>query len=94
MGRHSLSSRARVSRAEEAPTDGGLLSRCGSADQEQEQEEEEQEEERLTGPPPASGGRSGETAAPVSTLVSGSSASSRRWEREREMEGRRGESGG
>lgn len=37
----------------------------------------------------------GETGTPVSTLVSGSSSSSsrRRWERERVMEGRRGESG-
>lgn len=35
-----------------------------------------------------------ETGTPVSTLVSGSSSSSRRrWERERVMEGRRGESG-
>lgn len=83
-GRHSLNSLARPSTAE-APTAGGLS--------EWRDIKRSMEEERVIVLTAVS--ERGETATPVSTLVSGSSSSSsrRRWERERVTDGRRGESG-
>lgn len=83
-GRHSLSSLARPS-APEAPTAAGLS--------EWRVIQRSMEEERVIALTAVS--ERGETGTPVSTLVSGSSSSSsrRRCERERVMEGRRGESG-
>lgn len=84
-GRHSISSLARPSTAE-APTAAGLS--------ELRLIKRSVEEERAIVLTDVSGCVS-EMGTPVSTLVSGSSSSSsrRRWERERVMEGRRGESG-
>ena len=83
-GRHSLNSLARSSTAE-APTAAGLS--------EWKVLKRSMEEERVIVLTAVS--ERSETGTPVSTLVSGSSSSSskRRWERERVMEGRRGESG-
>lgn len=83
-GRHSLNSLARLSTAE-APTAAGLS--------EWKVIKRSMEEERVI--VLTDGSERGETGTPVSTLVSGSSSSSsrRRWERERVIEGRRGESG-
>lgn len=83
-GRHSVNSLA-ISSRDEASTDAGLS--------EWRDIRRSTEEERVSVLTAVS--EQGETAAPVSTLVSGSSSSSskRRWEKECVMEERRGESG-